>query len=120
MESISDMNTEPIFPHIGNLLNNFLVKNRRSPSALSRKLGIRVNSVLKIRKKETIQVALLWKISTLYKHNFIADVAAQLPSFYTGAIQDIIIAKDKEIAEIKNELFLMTRERDIYKDLLKR
>lgn len=56
----------------------------------------------------------------MYKHNFIADVAAQLPDSYTGAIQDIIIQKDKEIQAVKDELAMMTRERDIYRDIVKK
>jgi len=119
MEPISSAsNTEQPFPHIGNMLTDYVTKKRKYRAAMSRTLGIRLNSLLKIMKKPTIQVELLWRLSNLLKHNFVADVAMQLPSSYTGAIQDIVAVKDKEIAEIRNELFMMTRERDIYKELL--
>jgi hypothetical protein len=121
MASLSDENAnKQVMPLFTDVLNDFLVRYRKSPSALSRKLDLTVNGLLAIRKKKTVQMELLWKLSNVYRHNFIADIAAQLPSDYTGAFQDALAEKDKVNAALQSELEAMTKERDIYKDLLKR
>jgi hypothetical protein len=106
-------------PPFADILNDFIARHRKSSAALSRKLNITENGLLAIRKKKTVQMELLWKLSEVYRHNFIADIAAKLPPGYTGALQDALAEKDREIAALQNELAAMAKERDIYKDLLK-
>jgi len=121
MITLPDENAnQPVMPSFAAILNDFLDRHRKSPSALSRKLDISVSALLAIRKKKTVQIALLWKLSNVYNHNFFADIAAQLPDNYTGALKDALAAKDKQIADLQSELAAMAKERDIYKDLLKR
>jgi hypothetical protein len=107
-------------PHIGNLINDFIQNERKSPSALSRKLNMTVANLLNIRKKETVQLKLLWDISQVYQHNFIADVAVLLPGHFTGALQDVLAEKDKEIAAVKLELETVIKERELLKELFRR
>ena len=65
-------------------------------------------------------VSRLWQLSHTLKHNFIADIAAKLPPDYTGALQDALAEKDKTIAALQDELADMVKERDIYRDLVRR
>ena len=113
-------NSKGNMPHIGEMLNLFIAQRRKSPSAFSRKLGIDVSALLRIRKKSSIQIQLLWNICQTQQHNFIADIALQLPSEYTGALQDALVEKDKEIAALHSIIERITSERELYKELLKK
>ena len=105
-------------PHFGDMLNRYIAQRRKSPSAFARKLGIHINSFLDIRKKPSIQLRLLWNICLTQQHNFIADIALQLPPEYTGALLDRMAEKDKEIAALKAIVEKITNERELYKELL--
>jgi len=106
--------------HVGKLIDDYMERNKKSPALLSRKLGIHINNVMTIKSRASLQLSLLERLSHIYRHNFIADIAAQLPPDYTGALQDALTEKDNQIAALQNELAAMAKERDIYKDLLKR
>lgn len=107
-------------PHPGNLIENYLKQNRIYKAALARKLNVEDKTLRRVRSLSDLSVSWLWNLSHALNHNFIADMAAQLPPDYTGALQDALAAKDVEIAAIQNELAAMTKERDIYRDLLKK
>jgi len=107
-------------PSIGVMIESYLTEKRIHKAVLARELSVSFQQLIRIRKQNNMQVSRLWQFSHILKHNFIADIAAQLPSGYTGALQDALAEKDKQIAALQNELAAMAKERDIYKDLLKR
>ena len=106
-------------PHPGNLIDNYLKEKRIFKSALARKLNVNIKTLIRVRSLNDLSISWLWSLSHAVKHNFIADIAVQLPSDYTGALQDALAEKDKTITTLQSELDAMTKERDIYKNLLK-
>jgi len=107
-------------PSVGAIIESYLKEKRIYKSALARALNTSFQQLIRMRKQDNMQLSRLWQLSHVLKHNFIADIAVQLPAGYTGALQDALAEKDKEIAALQNELAAMAKERDIYKDLLKK
>jgi uncharacterized FAD-dependent dehydrogenase len=106
-------------PPIGPIIEAYLIEKRTYKAALARALNTSPQHLIRIRKQKDMATSRLWQLSHTLKHNFIADIATLLPSDYTGAFQDALTEKDKAIAALQSELEAMTKERDIYKDLLK-
>ena len=70
-------------PDTGALLKAFFRKRRISKAALARTLNRASNTLVGFVKRNSIQTAVLWEICHALKHNFFADIAAQLPATYT-------------------------------------
>jgi DNA-binding transcriptional MerR regulator len=92
--------TIPEHPHIGQMLNTHIRKNRYYQSALARDIGMSAESVAKFLKRSDNKVSNLWKISHMLNYNFISDIAAQLPSSMPCAAT----AKDHRISELEKQL----------------
>jgi hypothetical protein len=107
-------------PHVGGMVSAILKKKHWYSAALARDIGRSLSTLMEYYRKPSMQTAILWELSLAMKHNFFADIAVQLPADYSGALQDALAEKDQQIAALHNEMAALARERDIYKDLLKR
>ena len=98
--------------HTGNMLLNYFKKRRTHRSALARKLNKTPDTLYRYQKQASMQVALLWDICHVMKHNFFKDIAAMLPPEYaTDAETDDTLSN--EIAALKQQIALLTAERDV-------
>ncbi|REG88372.1 hypothetical protein [Flavobacterium aquicola] len=89
----------------GELLAAYCTRNRIYKSALARKTGIDYQSLIKYFKSKTLRVDILLKLSEGLEHNFLMDIAAQLPKNYTtDAAIDQTAADKIEALERKIEL----------------
>jgi hypothetical protein len=94
-------------PHTGELLKDFFKKRRIRKAALSRLINRSPKTLATYGKNSTLQTAILWEICHALKHNFFADIAAQLPPTYTtqapadSTQNDRIAALEQEIALLK-------------------
>ncbi|KAA5532404.1 hypothetical protein F0919_16570 [Taibaiella lutea] len=113
------MENQPL-PPIGPILEAYIKDNRTYKAALARALNVSPQNLIRMRKQDDLSMGRLWQLSHILRHNFIGDIAAKLPADYTGAMQEALAEKDKAIAALQSELEAMTKERDIYKDLVKR
>ena len=98
--------------HIGNLLHTYFENKRIRRAALARKMDIHLINLMKMEKKESLQIARLWEISTHLKHNFFMDIAQSMPQTYTNT-QNIFEQKDQEIAHLQKQIEHLTIERDL-------
>ncbi|MBK5214672.1 MAG: hypothetical protein JJE55_13535 [Flavobacteriaceae bacterium] len=96
-------NTNPPLPHIGNMLRTHLKKHRLFRSVLARMLGRDYAVVLKFEKKDSLQCSLLWELSMAIKHNFFADLAAQLPPDFSTDAPDPTLPFQERIAALEEE-----------------
>lgn len=97
--------------HVGKLLQDYFKENKVSKAALSRALGIDASNLEARIKKGSFQTDTLQKISRLLKHNFFADIGAQLPdAFLTNKPVDT--TKEELIAALQLEIKILERERD--------
>jgi hypothetical protein len=89
----------------GELLSAYCTRNRIYKSALARKTGIDYQSLLKYLKSATLRLDVLLKFSEGLEHNFLMDIAVQLPKSYTtDAPIDRTTADKIEALERKIEL----------------
>jgi hypothetical protein len=94
---------QPQLPHIGNMLRTHIKKHRLFRSVLTRILGKPYSVVLRYEKKESLQCSLLWELSIAIKHNFFADLAAQLPPTFTTNAPDPTLPLQQRIAALEEE-----------------
>ena len=101
-------------PNTGELLKDFFKKRRIRKAALSRLINRSPKTLATYEKNSTLQTAILWEICHALKHNFFADIAAQLPPTYTtqapaDSTQDERIAaleQENTILKAKNEALM--------------
>lgn len=99
------INIETTAPNIGALISRVYKEKRTYKSALARKLGVRPTTALNYAKKTSMQTTTLWKLSLILRHNFLKDLADQLPKeFSTYAPKDSSLAKRITLLEQENEL----------------
>lgn len=98
--------------HTGELLSAYYNRKGIYKSELARKTGIGYQSILRQRKLKTMAVDDLLKISEALQHNFLMDIAAQLPkTFTTDAPVDATAAN--EIEALKEKIKLLEAEKQI-------
>ena len=99
-------------PHTGEMLRNYFEQRRTRKSALARLMSRSPDSIAEYQKRPSIQTAILWELCHHLKHNFFADIAAQLPAdFSTTVAPDG--SKDARIAELELRLKIAEAERDV-------
>ena len=99
------INIETTAPNIGALISRVYKEKRTYKSALARKLGVRPTTALNYAKKTSMQTTTLWKLSLILRHNFLKDLADQLPKeFSTYAPKDSSLANRIALLEQENEL----------------
>ena len=102
-------------PSIGNLIARYFKEHRTFKSSLSRILGVRPQTVLAYRSKTSMQTDTIWKLSLILKHNFLKDLADQLPKEFSTftppdtTLQDRIAALEKENERLKVEVSVLER-----------
>jgi hypothetical protein len=105
-------------PHVGELINAFIKKNRWPKSVIARKTLRSPVTIEGFLKRPSLQIAILWEISHATHYNFIADLAAQLPVDYGSNAPNATQALEDRIAQLEQELEKMTDERDLLKEVL--
>lgn len=72
-------------PHVGNIIRDFLDKKPRSLTViwLADQLHCHRRNIYDILSRPSIDVDLLFRLSQILKHDFFADLSAQLPATAT-------------------------------------
>ena len=99
-------------PSSGALLKKYFKEKRISKAALSRKLGVDYDSILKYVKNDTIQTAILWNLCNALNHNFFMDIAVNLPKEFS-TYADLYSEKDEKIKQLEQEITILKAEKDI-------
>lgn len=98
--------------HIGSIIKSYIDRNKISKAALGRKLGRTDNSVLQMQKRASLQAGIILELSHALKHNFFADVAAQMPETYTTDAPVDTTDKEK-IAQLEQEIIILKAEKAV-------
>ena len=104
--------TKEGFQHNGKMLAEYFELNSINKAALSRKMGMSPSTIQKYLEGESLQFRILWKISVATKHNFLAELTAQLPTEIVDPI------KTKRELELESELEKVKFELSIYKNIV--
>ena len=96
----------------GALISAYCKKKRIYKSALARKLEIDYSSLFYHLKTKSMDLNRLIAFSEVFNHNFLMDLAVQLPSsFTTDAAVDP--SKDEEIVRLKEQVKTLETEKEI-------
>jgi transcriptional regulator with XRE-family HTH domain len=104
--------TKDGFQHNGKMLAEYFELNSINKAALSRKMGMTPSTIQKYLESESLQFRILWKISIALKHNFLAELTAQLPKDIVDPI------KSARESELEKELEKVKFELSIYKNIV--
>lgn len=78
-------------------------EHRLRRAVLSRMLDRAYGTVYKYQQNKSMQTHILWELSNALKHNFFADLAAQLPADFTTNAPDPTLPLKERIATLEEE-----------------
>lgn len=105
-------------PNTGEFLAAHIKKKRLSKAALARSLKRNEKTLVTYIRNQTMQTAVLWEICHVLKHNFFADISAQLPDTYTNnVVKDTSNAE--RIAQLESENELLKAKNEVLLEALK-
>ncbi|HEU4788093.1 MAG TPA: transcriptional regulator [Flavobacterium sp.] len=105
------------YPVIGNFIHYHIIHNKIKKADVARALGILPTGLNEYFKKESLQFAILWKLSMAMNYNFIAHLGEYLPyrfeTIREKALKEELAEKDAIIQkmEIQLEVFRETIRR---------
>jgi hypothetical protein len=67
------------YPIVGNFISYHISQQEMKKADVARALGINPKGLTDYCKRDTLQFAVLWKLSLVLKHNFIAQLSEYLP-----------------------------------------
>jgi len=98
------MKRKPIDPpHLGQLLRAYEKAHRISQAAWARAQGVDSRQVLRYLNRPDMSVHTLFKICQVLQHNFLAEIAAQLPPDYPPEPADNPLAEKVDRLQQENE-----------------
>jgi hypothetical protein len=105
------------YPLVGNFINYHISQQLVTKADVARALNIAPKGLAGYCKRDTLQFAVLWKLSLVLKHNFIAQLGEYLPyrfeTIREKALKQELAEKDAIIQkmEIQLEVFRETIQR---------
>ncbi len=104
--------TKDGFQHNGKMLEGYFKQYSINKAELSRKMGLSPSTIQRYLEGDSLQFRILWKLSIALKHNFLAELTAQLPSEIVDNIKsERELALEMELEKVKFEL-------SIYKNIV--
>ena len=96
------------YPPIGNFINYHISQQTKTKVEIAKALGIQPKGLGDYCKRDTLQFAVLWKLSLVMKHNFIAQLGEYLPyrfeSLREKALKEELAKKDALIQKMEIQL----------------
>ncbi|MBW4361225.1 transcriptional regulator [Flavobacterium taihuense] len=105
------------YPLIGNFIHYHIVHNKIKKADVARDLGIIPTGLNDYFKRDSLQFAILWKLSMVLKHNFIAQLGEYLPYRFETIREKALLEQlaEKEAIIQKMEIQLETMKEMIRK-----
>jgi hypothetical protein len=96
------------YPSVGQLLGQFAQQNHVNKSALGRTIGVSPKVVSDYFKRSSLQMGIVWNLSIALNHNFVAQIAEQMPiDFETKkevALKEKNLSLQQQIEKLEIEL----------------
>ena len=96
------------YPLIGNFIHYHIVHHKIKKADVARQLGILPTGLNDYFKRESLQFAILWKLSLVLQHNFIAQLGEYVPFPYESkrekALKEELAEKNIHIQKLETQL----------------
>ena len=96
------------YPKVGNFINYYISQQLVTKVDVARALNIAPKGLADYCKRDTLQFAVLWKLSLVLKHNFIAQLGEYLPyrfeTIREKALKEELAQKDAIIQKLEIQL----------------
>lgn len=112
-------NPEIIPPHIGKMLKRELKNKGMDFAGLARAMNKNRTGVWKYGKRDSLPLKLVWHLCIVLKHNFFAEMAAQLPADFAINLPPGTGANDR-IAQLESENRDLQMQLDLLKEVLRK
>lgn len=110
MKSTPTQTTE--MPHIGNMIKSHFKTNRIHQATLGRAMSVSPHTIVGYKKAPTLQLKTIWNLCHSLQHNFLMDIALQLPENYS-INQHINKSKYQQIADLERRIEVLEIEKAI-------
>ncbi|SRX54174.1 hypothetical protein [Aequorivita sp. CIP111184] len=90
-------------PHIGQLVRDRIKARRISKAALARNANVSPQNLHRWLSHQSLQLSVIWELSIAMKHNFLQDLAAQLPPTFTTNAPDPTLPLKERILALEEE-----------------
>ena len=105
------------YPLVGNFIHYHIIQNKVKKADLARSLGIIPTGLNDYFKKDSLQFAILWKLSQAMQHNFIAQLGEYLPyHFETKREKEL----QKQLAEKEAIIKKLEIQLETFREILKK
>lgn len=105
--------------HIGQILKRHITKNKISKAALARKLDCDESYIQRYLRRDSLQLNIIVRLCHALRHNFFADIAAELPQTYSVTLPPDD-SKDRRIAELEQEIAILKSEKAVLMEVVKK
>jgi|SRR5690606_362062 len=102
------VNTSTACPDIGQVVRNRIKALRISKAALVRNANLSPQKLHRWLGSQSLQLRAIWELSIAMKHNFIQDLAAQLPPEFTTNAPDATLPLQERVAVLEEENKVLT------------
>lgn len=96
------------YPLVGNFIHYHIMQHSQSKIEIARALGIQPKGLGSYFKRDTLQFAVLWKLSLVMKHNFLAQLSEYLPyrfeTIREKALKEELAEKNAYIQKLEIQL----------------
>ena len=96
------------YPPIGNFIHYHITQQTQTKSTIAKAMGIAPKGLRAYFKRDTLQFAILWKLSLVLKHNFLAQLGEYLPyrfeSIQEKALKKELQEKNEHIQKLEIQL----------------
>ena len=103
------------YPLIGNVIHYHIIQNKIKKADVARALGILPTGLNEYFKKESLQFAILWKLSLVLKHNFIAQLGEYVPCPYETKREKVL---KEELAEKNAQIQKLEIQLDAFREMI--
>ncbi|PJJ10236.1 hypothetical protein CLU83_3635 [Flavobacterium sp. 1] len=96
------------YPLVGNFIHYHIIQNKVKKADVARSLGILPTGLNDYFKRDSLQFAILWKLSLVLKHNFLAQLGEYLPyrfeTIHEKALKEQLAEKEALIHKMEIQL----------------
>ena len=96
------MSNQNVHPHLGNLIAQYMVKNRITKAEAARKMHVTPTEVGKYLQRPSLQFHVLWNFCMALQHDFLTEIQFSFPDNFQRF-------EDPKIAELKKEIEILER-----------